>query len=819
MSDWRDDLRNPDCELCPLHRSAEFVCLMGSGPAQARVAIVGEAPGAREDDQHKAFVGPAGQLLDRSLRELAGIERDDCYVTNAAKCRPPENRTPDRKEAKTCTDTYLWRELEQVKPEFVLLLGNTALRAVTGKSGITKYAGVTSTRVLESGHKIRVFPMLHPAAVLRNPAWSQNFGTDMFRFGQLVRGKSTSPKTRTVLIKDKRGLQLLRDALRSAPRIAWDIETNVIGAEPPYVRTNFQEWWGEDSRICTISFTWKAGLSAVLPLWHSQSPWRHPDLVLEYLRPGLERRDCTYIAHNGKFDARWMRAKGINIPQVFDTMIAAHLLEENRGKGLKNLSRVMLGADSYDVGEELKDAYNFDLHRLAIYNGKDSDYTFRLFEILREQLMVEPRLKTLFMRLMMPASRAMLEIEQTGVWIDPQRWQERHDQAIQNRDKILNWIRRRAPEDLSNINLNSPKQVGRLLYEHLELPVLLHTKTGAPSTAETVLLRLARRHKVPTAIIKYRKWAKYINTYIGPWWFEHRDQQGRIRSSYRLTGTTTGRLSGEGGIQQVPRDQFIRSIIGAEEGWLFVQADYSQIELRIAAMISRERRMLRQYANREDIHMIRACRMTGKIVADVTKEERKKAKAVNFGYIYGMGAKKFRTYAFDNYGISISAEEAEHDRDLFFEDYPGLRPWHERQRRLAQRYHRVVSPLGRVRHLPDILSQEKDVRAEAERQAINAPVQGMASDLMLFSLVRLHSMMEHDQARIVGSVHDSILFAIREEYVYDWVPIIKETMEDMDEVERTFGCEITVPIVADIEVGHHWGEGTPWKGEHVGATT
>jgi DNA polymerase-1 len=314
-------------------------------------------------------------------------------------------------------------------------------------------------------------------------------------------------------------------------------------------------------------------------------------------------------------------------------------------------------------------------------------------------------------------------------------------------------------------------------------------------------------------MIKYRKWAKYLNTYLEPWRYEHMDDRGRIHSNYKLFGTVTGRLSGEGGIQQVPRDPFIRSIIGAEPGWLFVAADYSQVELRIAAMLAGEKRMLRQYLRGEDIHMIRACRMTGKLSVDVTKEERKKAKAVNFGYIYGMSWQKFMLYAFENYELEITAEEAERDRELFFEDYPGLRPWHERQRRLANRYQRVVSPIGRVRHLTSILSQDKDVRSEAERQAINSPVQSLASDLMLFALIRLHKMMPAREARIVGTVHDSILFEVRVEHVHKWAPIIRMVMEDMDRVRQTFGAEITVPIVADIEIGTHWAEGSPYDKE------
>lgn len=793
-----------------MHIGAEHVCLMGSGPADAEIVVVGEAPGAREDDEHRAFVGPAGMLLNKSLSELAGVERDECYVTNVAKCRPPENRTPERKEVKICTDTYLRRELDMVKPQFMLLLGNSALQGVVGKSGITKHNGSTF-KVDYEGGRATAMASLHPAAILRNPKWAQAFGMDIQRFGRMVRGEATSPVTDVRIIRTRKHLAWLLRELADAQIISWDIETYTAPAEPPYVRSNFQEWWGDDSMIASISFTWKAGCSAVVPLWHERSPWKDPKDVLERLKPVMERDDCKYVGHNVKFDARWMAAKGIEVPQTFCTMLAAHMIDENRPKGLKSLSRTILGADAYDVGEELGNAREMPLRKLCIYNGKDTDYTYRLYKQFRPKLVEEERVARVFNKLMMPASEALVDIERTGVYLDPERWRERHDKALENREKLYAYINRWVPPDMRPINLNSPPQVGRFLFEHLGLPVIQKTKTGNASTAEPVLLRLAHEHKAPTAMIKYRKWAKYLSTYLLPWWFEHRDLDGRIHSNYKLFGTVTGRLSGEGGIQQVPRDPFIRSIIGAQPGWLFLQADYSQVELRIAAMLANERRMLRQYAAGEDIHMLRAMKMTGKLAEDVTKEERKKGKAVNFGYIYGMGAAKFVIYAFDNYGLKVTPEEAETDREGFFEDYPAFRPWHERQRRLARRYHQVASPIGRVRHLPDILSQDKDVRAESERQAINSPVQSFASDLMLMSLVTLHPQLPTDEARIVGTVHDSLLFEIREDMVDEYAPLIRDTMEDMGIVRKKFGTDVTVPIKVDIEVGTHWAEGEPWE--------
>jgi DNA polymerase-1 len=260
-------------------------------------------------------------------------------------------------------------------------------------------------------------------------------------------------------------------------------------------------------------------------------------------------------------------------------------------------------------------------------------------------------------------------------------------------------------------------------------------------------------------------------------------------------------------MQQVPRDSFVRSVFGAPPGWLFVQADYSQIELRIAAHISGERRMLRAFRTGEDLHLLTATNLTGKPGSAVTKEERKRAKAVNFGFLYGMYPRKFQSYAFESYGIEVSLSEAELARQQYFEMFPELTPWHERQKRVANNLHYITSPLGRVRHLPDILSSDNSVRMEAERQAINSPVQATASDLMLFSMVKLRDELNPQEAFIVGTLHDAIFLQVREEVIGEYATVVKQVMENLP-VKKTFGLELTVPIVVDVDYDTHW-SGTP----------
>ena len=773
--------------------------MLGTGPAPSKIMIVGEAPGFNEDAQGEPFVGASGAFLDSMLEGVGIDRREDCYVTNVVKCRPPENETPSRADIKMCVGTYLGEELMMAEPEFILLLGNSALQGVVGKSGITKHRG----QVYEA-RGAQIFATFHPAAVLRNPRYRSLVEADFQRFARLVRGESSpTPETKVRIVRTKDHLKWLCRKIMEAEELAYDIETY---CDHP-TGTNLQEYRGKLSQIVSIAFTWQEGGSAFVPLHHDETPWKDPERVQRIIGAAIRQSPAKTVAHNGKYDARWMQVKGMPIQQSFDTMLALHMLDENRPKGLKPASQVFLGADAYDVGDELSNARTIPLKRLATYNGKDTDYTLRLYHVLREEMKREPRIARVFTKLMMPASNALVEIENTGIQLDMERWTTRFQKAGEIEDKLRQYMLQYVPKEKREaFNFGSPKQVGVWLFEDLGLPIIERTKTGQPSSKESVLLQLGKEHKAVRAMLKWRKWKKFMTTYFLPW-RDFRDENDRIHPTYKLFGTVTGRLScSDPNLQQVPRDPFIRGILGARPGWTLVVADYSQVELRIAAMMADETTMLGQFARGEDIHMLRAMRMTSKIAEDVTKEERKAAKPVSFGFLYGMGAPKFVDYARDSYDVHFTPEEAEAVRRGFFNDYPKLLEWHDRQRRLARKLGRVQNPIGRIRHLPDIHSKDKAVQGEAERQAINSPVQSFASDLMLLALIELHEMMPRDEAIVVGTVHDSILCEVRDDLVAQWTGRIKSTMEDMTIVKRKFGTEVTVPIVADIEVGTHWGE-------------
>jgi len=303
--------------------------------------------------------------------------------------------------------------------------------------------------------------------------------------------------------------------------------------------------------------------------------------------------------------------------------------------------------------------------------------------------------------------------------------------------------------------------------------------------------------------------------FIESWKEKINPETRRMYPSFKLHGTVTGRLSCEKpNLQQVPRDPEVRTLITAPPGWVLVEADYSQVELRVAACLSKDRAMRRAFQTGEDIHIKTAMAVTGLPAEKIDKEMRKKAKAVNFGFVYGMGATKFRNYAKVKYGVDLTEEEAHEFRERFFELYPRLPGWHERQRGFVTTHGYVRTPIGRKRRLPEIISNDRALRSGAERQAINSPVQGAASDMNLFAAIQIAKAFP-DDVRIIATVHDAVLMEVRKSKVEEILPQIKLLMEDREAIFEAFGWDIPVPLEVEIKVGP-WGAGkvfNPEEGE------
>lgn len=828
-----EGIRNPQCTLCRLHQTADVVCEIGFGPPTAEVMVVSKMSNSPNYQS----------ALELELTQL-GLNTSDVYFTQVMKCKTFEI-DPNRSDIKTCSGTYLEAEIAAVKPKYILALGNEALQALLGKSGITKYRGRFHTRA----DGVEVMGTVSPSAVKRNPGQKPAYTADLRLFVNKVKGREVGIQPpKWMYVKTKDDLKLLYKVLKRTEEITFDIET--VGT-----------FYEADARIVSLAGTCEVrGKSGKLqrfvfglPLSHAESPFRHSwKAVLRALAPAFAGIPKV-VAHNGSYDCKWAQWFEFPMHVTFDTMLAIALLDENVQKGLKPQAMARLGVEPWGIDTRSLDSQHMD--DILLYNVLDTWYTYWVKQQLEEELKEQPRLARIFMKLTMPAQRELTPCEIRGVWIDVNRLKERKPLAEKRLLEIENNIRKAAnlPEPGSDEwpykeqvrqlksgtrvkripleeNFNASQFARWMLFEHLELPIIERGKEkadgspGDPSMAEGVLMELKDHHPAIEHMLARVTANKHLTSFFNPY-MELYDEEHRIHTTFKLAGTVTGRLSsgkddpdkitGSRGklkgvnLQQVPRDPLIRGLFGAPPGWTFVEADYSQIELRIAAYLANEETMKHLYSIGADIHTATAARVTGLPESEVPKEVRKTVgKPVNFGFLYGMGWRKFIETAFVNYGARFTEAEAQQARETYFKLYPKLLPWHAKQRRLVNEYGRVQSPLGRIRHLPDVYSPDKGVRNEAERQAINSPVQGFASDLAVLSMIEVNRQFREKniEGYCIGLVHDALNYEIRDDHLARALPIIKDTMEDMDIVYRKFGVAVDIPIVSDVAVGQHWGD-------------
>lgn len=816
-----------DCSACKLCRQADEIGLNGWGPPGASIMVVSKMANS------KNFQGQ----LEADLVEV-GIDLEDVFFTQALRCRNYEQNASNA-DVKTCKQ-YLDAEILARKPRYILALGNEALLAAAGKSGITKYRA----QVFEHFSGAKVIATISPSSVNRNPGQRPSYIADLRFFSNQVHGRKSGIDTPNYHIIDtKAKLKKLIEVLKDAELMSYDVET-------------FSEEWREDGKIISLSGTClirtEKGLKFfgfALPLFHPESPFRTTwKSVMTLLAPSLPNIKKV-IAHNGKYDEKWMRRFGAPLTLTFDTMLAIHLLNENVLKGLKPQAQARLGVAPWAI--DTKNLLSMRLEDVLHYNFLDTYYTYLIYLQLREELKAEPRLLRIFQFLMMPANADLVQSELRGIWIDVKRLRERRPIAearLKEIEDALNaylpdrdgpeWPSGGAKSRPLEINYNASNFARWFLFTWLGLPIIERGKEkpdgspGDPSMAEAVLLELKGQHPAVQLMLDRVQWQKALSSFFNAY-EELFDEDHRIHTNFKLAGTVTGRLSsgktdadkisaGRGkvrgvNLQQVPRDPFIRGLFGAPPGWSFIEADYSQVELRVVAFLSRDPNMIHLYQIGADIHTSTAANVLGVPLSQVTKDDRKKAKAVNFGFVYGMGARKFVQTAFEKYGAVFTETQAQEVRRAYFRQFPGLLPWHERQRRLVNQYGRVQSPLGRIRHLPDIFSPEQGVRAEAERQAINSPVQSFASDMAVLSMILINQKFREQGivGHCIGLVHDAINFEIRDDYVGRALPIIKDTMEDAEPLRKRFGVQLDIPIIADIKVGRHWGNAEEIEPERV----
>jgi uracil-DNA glycosylase family 4 len=821
----RDEF-NPECTDCRMcqYVDGRGVCEVGTGsanPDHTQVMVVSKMPNS---EQYR-------DLIEETLQSV-GIDPYKVYYTAAIKCRTFE-KDPSSTDIKACRK-YLEAEIAFVQPKWVLALGNEALLATTGHSGITKYRA----KVIDKGN-YKVVPTISPAMVMRNPGQREAWLADLSFFSAQVRGKTSKVQPPGILYVDTRKkFDQLKKILSKSEVIAYDVETNGISEFAP------------SAAIVSLAGTCRLKSGKVIcwaiPLSHPQSvfrsTWRR---VLEKLKPYLEPIK-KQVAHNGKFDARWLRHFGVDVKVTYDTMLACHLLDENRLKGLKPQATARFGVADWSI--DTRALVASPIRDVLKYNALDTFYTYQIYLETRQELIEQPRLLRIFQLITMPTLELLIEAERRGIWVDRERLATNTKVAFDMRDELDKQLRSYLPKPgkkkwpvdargrAREINWNPSIFARWFWFRYLGLPVTARGKEkpngapGDPSMAEAIMTGLKGKHPAIDLHLERTKWQKYCSSFLVNY-SELADENDRIHTTYKPAGTVTGRLSSGKedadkltaqrnirgvNIQQVPRDIFIRGLFGSAPGYTFVEADFNQVELRIVTHISKDPNMTRLYQTGEDIHLATAMNVLGFPASQITKELRKKAKAVNFGFCYGMGWKKFIYTAWEKYELVFSEVEARQTRRLFFEQFPGLLPWHARQRRLVAEHGRVQSPIGRIRHLPDIHSSDPGVRAEAERQAINSPVQSFGSDLTQLSMLLVtEAFKEHRiEGYVIGTVHDSLLFEVKNKHVGKALPVIKDTMETLP-LERKFGMMMTVPIVVDLKVGRHWGDARELEADEV----
>lgn len=809
-------VRDSNCFSCKLGASASGLqkCITAEGSETADILIVTKTP-----------LGKKSRAELYEYLTKAGIEHERVAVTAVNKCSVWDV-SAGKVDQKTCTSLYLNKEIDLIKPKIILALGNESLQATAGRSGIMKYRGKTFDHA--SGAK--VIPTISPAMVARNPGQHDGFVADLVYVNRVSKDASVSdaliPKAFRYVMS-KQGLQMLADELSVCEGYAFDIESN-----------GFDEFKPESRMVSLSVTTWKKGATGpeivwAIPLYHPESPWKKNwRRVLIFLRRFL-RMPKVRVAHNGKFDLRWLWQFGVKFNLTFDTMLAAHLLDENRPKGIKPLARTLLGVAPWDM--DASDLLNEPLRKVLKYNGLDTWYTAHVYFIFRQQLKEQPRLDKINRKIMVPASNVFTEIEMRGIWVDTEILQTNAKIAKETLDdidaKLMKYVPPREvwPSNIKEVNFNASNFARWFIFEHLGMPVLARGKTkedgtpGNASMAEGLMQKLQKDHPHPVIdlMLERVKWQKFHSSFFTAY-LEQIDENDRIHTTFKLNGTVTGRLSSGKGdddkvtsrvqnrgvnLQQVPRDKFVKGIFGGAPGSVFLECDYSQVELRVASYIARETTMMGRYQRNEDIHTATAMKMTNKSADQVTGDERKKAKPVNFGFLYGMSANTFITTAWNNYGVEVTEQESVAFRKAYFDEYPILLDWHKRQRRLGHKYGRVESPIGRVRHLPDIHSADREVRGNAERQAINSPVQSFASDMAIIALITLTREFKRRgmKTRSVGTVHDAINWEVPIEELPIAIPLIKQHMEEPP-IYEWFGVQLDVPIVGDVALSRMWGD-------------
>ena len=593
-------------------------------------------------------------------------------------------------------------------------------------------------------------------------------------------------------ILDQAALDRWLETLAGAERIAIDTETTSL--EPM------------QARLVGISLATATGEACYLPLGHHYAgvPAQLPlDETLARLKPWLESDRPQKVGQHLKYDRHVFANHGIRLAGIVDdTLLESYVLESDKSHDLGALGERHLGVRSIGYDELTGKGANrisFEevaIERAAEYSAEDADLTMRVHAALAPRLAGEPALERLYRDIELPVAEVLFRMERNGVLIDVFALASQSEELGRRMVELEAEARALAGQPF---NLSSPKQLGEILFGQLGLPVLKKTPGGAPSTDEEVLERLAEDYPLPRKVLDYRSVAKLRNTYTDKLPRMVNAATGRVHTSFSQAVAVTGRLaSTDPNLQNIPvrtaEGRRIRSAFIAPPGHRIVSADYSQIELRIMAHLSNDARLLEAFARGEDIHRATAAEVFGLTPIEVAAEQRRAAKAINFGLIYGMSAFGLAKQ------IDVDRSAAQAYMDRYFARYPGVARYMEETRRLAREQGYVETVLGRRLWLPEIRSSNVARRQAAERAAINAPMQGTAADLVKLAMVAVQDWLDGQKlsSRLLLQVHDELVLEVPEAEL----AVVREALPRL----MAGVARLAVPLIVEVGAGANWDE-------------
>ncbi|MDB6095985.1 MAG: polymerase [Francisellaceae bacterium] len=623
-------------------------------------------------------------------------------------------------------------------------------------------------------------------------SWLKDLGTEQSFLSQTAALPLLNEKTNYECILSEEQFNTWLNALNDAPLFAIDTETTSLD----YMQ----------AKMVGISFAIEPFKAAYLPFGHDyeNAPIQlTKDWVLKKLKPLLENANKPKIGHNLKYDIEVFANEGIHFKGgQFDTLLESYVLNSGLKHNLENLATHYLNTQTTSfeavAGKGAKQiTFNkVELEKAVPYASEDADITLRLHQILWPEIEGQTKLSQLFKTIEMPLMSVLAKIERFGVLIDGEKLTLQSAELAQK----LSLLEEQAFKIAGcQFNLNSPKQLQEILYTQMKLPIIEKTPTGQPSTAENVLQELANLYELPQVILEYRTIAKLKSTYTDKLPLQINPNTGRIHTSYHQAVTNTGRLSSsDPNLQNIPIRQEegrkIRSAFIALPGYKILSADYSQIELRLMAHFAQDKTLLKMFLENSDVHRLTASEIFGLAPEAVSDEDRRNAKAINFGLIYGMSS----------FGLSkqlnIPRKDAEAYIESYFKRFPGIKNFMDTIGHSALEKGYVETLYGRRIHFPELKSNNNFKKKAAMRGAINAPLQGSQADIIKLAMVRTDQYLSstHSRINMIMQVHDELIFEVPEEEVENFSLKIKELM--------TQGIHLSLPLIVDVGVGDNWDE-------------